>query len=253
MAKIIFLVGGCGLIGRVFAERLVLDANKVVIADISAESGKVFVNSLNEKMKDSAFFTLIDITDKGSIKKALESSLEHFGHIDTVVNNAYPRNKNYGRSFFDVDYVDFAQNISMNLGGLFLTSQVFANYFLEQKKGNIINVASIYGVIAPRFEIYNDTKMTMPVEYAAIKSAVIHLTSYMAKYFKGTGTRVNCLSPGGVFDNQDEKFVKSYNQYCMSQGMLFPGDLYGSLRFLISDDSSFVNGQNIIVDDGFTL
>ena len=159
-----------------------------------------------------------------------------------MVNAAYPRNKNYGRHFFDVEYEDFCENVSVHLGGYFLTSQQFAKYFAETGCGNIINISSVYGVIAPKFEIYKDTPMTMPVEYAAIKSALIHLTKYMAKYLKDKNVRVNCISPGGILD-----------KHCLSKGMLDPEDIMGALVFLLSDASKFINGQNIIVDDGFTL
>lgn len=95
--------------------------------------------------------------------------------------------------------------------------------------------------------------MSVPVEYAAIKSGLIHLTKYMAKYFKGLNIRVNTLSPGGIFDNQPQSFLDAYKDRCLTKGMLDKSDLRGSLLYLLSDMSKYVNGQNIIVDDGFTL
>jgi NAD(P)-dependent dehydrogenase (short-subunit alcohol dehydrogenase family) len=108
-------------------------------------------------------------------------------------------------------------------------------------------------VIAPKFEIYDNTEMTMPVEYAAIKSGMLHLTKYMAKYFKGRNIRVNAISPGGILDSQPEEFLKKYNQECLTKGMLNGCDLNGTLVFLLSDMSMYINGQNIVVDDGFSL
>ena len=96
------------------------------------------------------------------------------------MNSAYPRNANYGRKFEDVTYEDFCENIDMGIGGCFLLSQQLVHIFKKQRYGNIINIASIYGVIPPRFEIYEGTEMTMPIEYAAIKAAIIHLTKYFA-------------------------------------------------------------------------
>jgi short-chain dehydrogenase/reductase SDR len=176
-----------------------------------------------------------------------------YKRIDALVNNAYPRNKHYGRHFFDVEYGDFIENLGLNLGGYFLASQQFAGYFKKQGYGNIINICSIYGVVAPRFEIYKDTHMTTPVEYAAIKSGLIHLTKYIAKYFQGMNIRVNALSPGGIFDNQPESFLEKYKEKCLNKGMLDNSDLKGTLVYLLSDMSKYVNGQNIIVDDGFSL
>ena len=107
--------------------------------------------------------------------------------------------------------------------------------------------------MAPRFEIYGETAMTMPIEYAAIKSGLIHLTKYMAKYFKGDNIRVNTLSPGGILDEQPEEFIKAYNEQCLTKGMLAPKDIEGALLFLLSENSRYINGQNLIVDDGFSL
>jgi NAD(P)-dependent dehydrogenase (short-subunit alcohol dehydrogenase family) len=178
---------------------------------------------------------------------------DRYGRIDSLVNNAYPRNTNYGRHFFEVDYTDFCVNLNHNLGGYFLTSQQLSLFFQKQGHGNIVNIASIYGVVAPKFEVYENTLMTMPVEYAAIKSSIIHLTKYMAKYFKGMNIRVNTLSPGGIFDNQPGSFIDAYRKQCINKGMLGKSDICGTLVYLLSDMSACVNGQNIIVDDGFSL
>jgi NAD(P)-dependent dehydrogenase (short-subunit alcohol dehydrogenase family) len=143
--------------------------------------------------------------------------------------------------------------LGLNLGGYFTASQQFSQYFKKQGYGNIINISSIYGVIAPKFEVYDNTPMTMPVEYAAIKSGLIHLTKYMAKYFKGMNIKVNALSPGGIFDSQPEAFLEKYKEKCLNKGMLDKSDLKGTLVYLLSDMSRYVNGQNIVVDDGFSL
>ena len=195
----------------------------------------------------------IDITDTNSIQKLITSISEKFGKIDALINSAYPQNKNYGKHFFEVTYDDFCENVGLNLGGYFLTSQQFAKFFCEQGYGNIINLASIYGVVAPRFQIYNNTSMTTPVEYAAIKSGLIHLTKYMAKYFKGKNIRVNTISLGGIEDKQPESFLRAYKEFCLNKGMLNAKDIAGTVLYLLSDLSEFVNGQNIVVDDGFTL
>ena len=142
---------------------------------------------------------------------------------------------------------------SPHVGGYFLVAQKFAECFKQQGHGNIVNMSSIYGVIAPRFQVYDGTTMTMPVEYAAIKASVVHLTHYFAQYFKGTGIRVNALSPGGILDAQPEPFLQRYRALCADKGMLDKSDLAGALVFLLSDLSRYMNGQNLVVDDGFSL
>ncbi len=256
--KVIVITGACGLLGRHFATKIVEQGAIAIIADVNETSGLALVAQINMVDTDKSEFVYFDICSKSSINQALAIIDKKYGKIDALINNAYPRNENYGRKFFDVEYEDFCQNLNMNLGGYFLTSQQVAQYFVKQGHGNIINISSIYGVIAPKFELYDfelndNTEMTMPVEYAVIKSALIHLTKYMAKQLKGNNIRVNSLSPGGIFDSQPEKFLANYQDQCLSKGMLNPDDISGSLLYLLSDASMYVNGQNIIVDDGFTL
>jgi NAD(P)-dependent dehydrogenase (short-subunit alcohol dehydrogenase family) len=252
--KVIVVTGGAGLIGKEFVKTIIENNGKVIIADINTEVGVSVKNSLSKELRTSNIdFVNLDITKKNSINECIEYLNNKYKKVDALVNNAYPRNKNYARHFFDVEYDDFVENLGLNLGGYFTTSQQFAKYFKKQGYGNIINISSVYGVVAPKFDVYENTSMTMPVEYAAIKSGLIHLTKYMAKYFKGSNIRVNALSPGGIYDAQPEEFLKRYKELCLNKGMLDKSDLKGSLVYLLSDMSQYVNGQNIIVDDGFTL
>lgn len=248
--KIVVVTGGAGLLGKTFCQEIANNGGVAVVAEYDIAIAQKLCTSLQN---DNIVPAQINITDKDSIIALINNISQKYGKIDALVNSAYPRNKNYGKHFFEVTYDDFCENIGMNLGGYFLTSQFFAKYFYEQGYGNIINLASIYGVIAPRFEIYDNTPMTMPVEYAAIKSGLIHLSKYMAKYFKGKNIRVNTISLGGIEDKQPEAFLKAYKEFCLNKGMLNAKDIAGTVLYLLSDLSEFVNGQNIVVDDGFTL
>jgi NAD(P)-dependent dehydrogenase (short-subunit alcohol dehydrogenase family) len=252
--NVVVITGGAGHVGSHFV-KAVLEQGAIAII---AETDLIKANTLRERLI-SEFSTEqvavhdLDITSKHSILSVIESLHLRYGRIDAVINNAYPRNKNYGRHFFEVEYEDFCENLGLNLGGYFLIAQKFASYFEKQGYGNIVNISSIYGVVPPRFEIYQDTQMTMPVEYAVMKSGLIHLTKYMAKYFKGKNIRVNTLSFGGILDQQPEVFLKEYKKQCLSKGMLDPEDLKDSLVYLLSQQSRYVNGHNLIVDDGFVL
>lgn len=248
--KVVIVTGGAGLLGRTFCQAIADNGGIAVVAEYDIAIAEKLCTSLENT---SIVPAKVNITDKNSIKALITTISEKYGKIDALVNSAYPRNKNYGKHFFEVAYSDFCENVGMNLGGYFLTSQQFATYFEKQGYGNIINLASIYGVIAPRFEIYDNTQMTTPVEYAAIKSGLIHLTKYMAKYFKGKNIRVNTISLGGIEDKQPEPFLKAYKEFCLNKGMLNAKDISGTVLYLLSDLSEFVNGQNIVVDDGFTL
>ena len=252
--KVVVVTGGAGLIGRAFVRAIVDEGGIAIVAERDTDAGQRVVDAIGrDGPPDRAELLNLDITSKDSVTSAISHLHEKHGRIDALVNNAFPRNANYGRPFEAVTYEDFCENVATHLGGYFLTAQQFAAYFKTQGHGTIINIGSIYGVVPPRFGIYADTPMTMPVEYAAIKSGIIHLTKYMAQYLKGTNIRVNCISPGGVFDGQPAAFVGRYNSYGASKGMLHPTDLQGALLFLLSSMATFVNGQNIVVDDGWSL
>jgi short-subunit dehydrogenase len=251
--KVVVVTGGAGLLGRQFCMSIAANGGIAVIADRDAESAESAANDILNKYPGCAVPELLDITDKNSILQLIDRLKAKFGRIDAVVNSAYPRNSNYGRKLEEVTYEDFYENVGLHLGGYFLVAQQFGLLFKEQGGGNIINMASIYGVMAPRFEIYKDTSMTMPIEYAAIKSGVIQLSKYFAKYFLASGVRVNTLSPGGILDKQPASFLKAYSANCGLNGMLSSEDVIGSLVFLLSDSSKHITGQNLIVDDGFSL
>jgi len=252
--KIIVITGGAGLLGRHFTQAIASSGGTAVIAEIEQPAGDCLVKELNEQdLAGNAVCIPLDITDVQSVTRSIDYLADKFGKIDALVNNAYPRNANYGRSLFEVEHADFCENISMHLGGYFLMAQQYSRFMQDQGFGSIINMASIYGVVAPRFAIYDNTSMTMPVEYAVIKSGVIHLTKYLAAYLKGSGVRVNAISPGGIMDAQPQKFLDAYRQQCASKGMLNPEDIVDTLLYLLSDGAAAVNGQNIVVDDGFSV
>lgn len=254
--KVVIVIGAAGLLGRAFAKAIVREGGVCVLADIDlirlqdVESGLLAVFS---DASEKIMMQHVDIVSKTSLIHLIETATARFGRIDAVVNNAYPRNSNYGRKLEDVEYTDFCENINLHLGGYFLSTQQFALYFKRQGFGHVINISSIYGSIAPNFEIYNNTSMTMPVEYAAIKSAIQHLSIYFMRYYKGSDIRFNCLVPGGIVDDQPRRFIEAYNSFCQTKGMLAPDDLTGTLVFLLSDLSRYVNGQNLVVDDGYSV
>ncbi len=251
--KIIVITGGAGLLGRSFCNMVAENGGNVVVADVDVDKAINVAAEINLKFAGVAQALSMNITDKDSVCAVITKLCEQYGHIDAVVNNAYPRNSNYGRSLENVTYEDFCENSGLHLGGYFLVAQQFSRFFCKQGYGNIINMASIYGVMTPRFDVYSGTTMTMPVEYAAIKSAVVQLTRYFAQFYKTKGVRVNCISPGGIFDNQPKPFINAYKAYAANKGMLSPDDICGTLLFLLSDLSKYITGQNIVVDDGFSL
>lgn len=252
-SKVIVVTGGAGTLGRIFARAIAANGATAIVADVDREAAANATRDVLADYPGRAEPALLDITHRESITNLIRSVQDQHGRLDAVVNNAYPRNRNYGRKLEEVTYEDFCENSNAHLGGYFLVMQQFALHFRVQGGGNIINMSSIYGIMAPRFEVYADTAMTMPVEYAAIKSAIVHLTRYFAQYFKQDGLRVNCISPGGIRNAQPESFLQKYDAHCGHKGMLDAQDITGTLLFLLADASKHVTGQNIVVDDGFSL
>ena len=250
--KVIVVTGGSGLLGQRFCEAIARHGGIPLVADINLEQARRVAERISQNGVTAKAF-IVDITNPASVENLIHEGTKACGRIDAVINNAYPRNANYGRPLEEVAYADFCENISAHLGGYFLVAQRFAIYFARNSGGNIINMGSIYGSIAPRFELYADTPMTMPVEYAAIKAGIAHLTRYFAQHYKKDGIRVNTLSPGGILDRQPGSFVHKYNAHCGKKGMLEGEDIVGSMIYLLSDFSLFITGQEIIVDDGFSL
>lgn len=249
--KAITVIGACGLLGRSITRRLLATGHRVAALDIDEAS----LSQLAADTDQERFLGLkVDASDKVSIQQALAAADARFGPLDGAVNCTYPRGRNYGRHLFEIEHEDFTNNVSLHLGAYFLFMQQCALH--AKTSGNpfaLVNLSSVYGCIAPRFEIYEGTSMTMPAEYAAIKAGLQHMSRYVAAYMKGTQFRVNCVAPGGILDKQPENFLSKYRQHCTAKGMLDADDVVGAVTFLLSDESRYINGQVITVDDGFTL
>ncbi|WP_413613339.1 SDR family oxidoreductase [Bdellovibrio sp. HCB-110] len=233
---------GHGLIGSKIREVFEKNKYKVLILDIAKPSGDIDFIEMNIGSEDSVRSAIVQIKERGL-------------KIGSVINTSYPRTPSYGRKLEDVTLESFNENVSTHLGGYFNVMKHFGEYLKEVGGGAMISFSSVYGVIAPRFDIYENMKFSMPIEYAAVKSALVHLNRYFAKYYRGSDVRFNSISPGGVFGGHDPSFVSSYGKYSLSSrgGMLLPEDLCSAVMFLCDEASKYVNGQNIVVDDGWTL
>jgi len=251
VGKTILVTGAAGLLGKAVVKYLFEQGAFVIATDLDKDQ---LAESLASNKIDITHERLqletLDLLDEDQVKGFFQS----LNVIDGAVNCCYPRNANYGKHFFEVTMNSFNQNVSMSLGSAFLLTQQCAAFFMRTKAPiSLVNVASIYGVVAPDFSIYQDTPMTMPVEYAAIKSALIHLNKYAVNYIGDSAFRVNSVSPGGLLDGQPESFLAAYKNKALGQGMLSSDDITGTIGYLLSQESKFLNGQNLVVDDGFSL
>jgi len=239
--KVIIVTGGNGLIGKALISYL-------------TDSGAIIVNAdIAEQNESNANFIRCDVTDRQSVDDMLGKVVQEFGRLDGLVNNAYPRTNDWGNSFEAVSLDSWNTNVDMQLGSCFYICQQALRYMKEQEYGSIVNIASIYGVVGNDFSIYKDTGgMTSPAAYAAIKGGVINFTRYLASYFGKYNIRVNCVSPGGVFNHQHPNFVRNFEAKVPLGRMAKPEDIAPSIAFLLSDEANYITGQNLIVDGGWT-
>jgi NAD(P)-dependent dehydrogenase (short-subunit alcohol dehydrogenase family) len=244
--KTAVVTGGAGLIGREIVAALCEFGATVHIADTSRDRAVELME------RTGAGYLDLDITSEESIKAALAELSKNAGRLDILVNCAYPRTGDWGTKLEDVPFDSWKTNLDNHLGGYFLCCRQAAEKMKRQGGGSIINFASIYGVVAPDFSIYEGTDMTMPVAYSAIKGGIITLTKYLASYYGGDNVRVNAISPGGIFSDQTESFVERYSQKTPLGRMGAPEEIAGAVVFLASNASSYVTGHNLLVDGGWT-
>jgi len=247
---VVLITGAAGRIGSAIAHGVISQGGKVIFVDVNEAGLEKITASLHEE----SFFTIVaDASIPDETDRCIAAGMEKFGHIDAAIHSAYPRSAGWGTRFENIQQKHLNEDLSGHLGGAILFSQRVLEFFNKQRHGNLIHVSSIMGVVTPKFENYAGTKMTSPIEYTAIKAALIAMTKYLAKYYKGKNIRVNCISPGGILDQQPESFLEKYRSCCNDKGMLDAEDLVGTALYLLSDQSRYVTGQNIIVDDGWSL
>jgi NAD(P)-dependent dehydrogenase (short-subunit alcohol dehydrogenase family) len=247
---VVAISGGAGRLGAAFSRAVVENGGRVIIGDVLQDRGQELAEELGVAR---ALYYQGNLTDPDVIDGIIRAGLATFGSLDAAVHSAYPVSKQWGTRFEDLQADGLEKDLFNQLGGAILFSQRMIRHFRQQGHGNLIHISSIQGVAAPKFHHYKGTKMVSPIEYSAIKAGVIAMTRYLAKYCKGENIRVNCISPGGILANQPESFLAQYKGDCSSKGMLDPEDVTGTLLFMLSEQSKYITGQNILVDDGWSV
>lgn len=243
--KVVVITGGHGLLGS----QMIMACRRQGATIINFDLDK---KKLSESLPEGVYFYCCDISQEDSVSQAVQAVIRDLGRIDVLVNNAYPRNKEWGRVFEEITLRSWCENVDSHLGGYFNVSRQVIREMVKRKSGSVINICSIYGMVGPDFSVYEGTGMTMPAEYAAIKGGLINFTRYLATYFGKHNIRVNAISPGGISNKQDPRFVERYVQKVPLGRMATSEDISGALIFLASDASQYVTGQNIAVDGGWT-
>ena len=238
--KVIIVAGGEGLLGREMVKAIEAKGGVAISADVSHQT---------DWGKNKVYF---DITDEQCIKDAYDGIVKHYGRIDGLVNNAYPRTADWGAKFEDIDFESWSKNVAFQLNSVFSCIRLAIPY-LTESKGAVVNMGSIYGVLGNDFTVYENTPLGTAAPYSAIKGGVINFTRYLASYYGPKGIRFNVVSPGGIFDKQHPTFVKQYEKKVPLKRMGRPDDISPVVAFLLSEESKYITGQNLIVDGGWTI
>ncbi len=250
MKKTVAISGGLGKIGLSIALNLSKKKFNVIIGDINDKKYQKIKRKLD--LANIKFFRGNLCLEK-DINKFISFGAKHFKKIDYTIHCCYPKPKRWNAKIDKLDQDDLNKNISNHLGGSIIYSLKFIKHFLKNGGGKIIHFSSIQGISAPKFDHYVNLNMNSPIAYSAIKSGIISITRYLAKYYGSKNIDVNCISPGGIMDKQDKVFINRYKKSCLTKGLLDFKDIQPLVIFLLSDGSKFMNGQNFIIDDGWSL
>lgn len=252
--KTVILTGAAGLLGQHYAEGLCQANANVVLVDIQYNKIKEMKNILSKKYQVEILPIKADITNIQSMRNVVRKTLSKFNSIDILINNAiFPEGKKERSIKFEKFPLSLLDKIiSINVNGTVLCCQQIGQVMKKQKKGVIINISSIYGLVAADQRIYEKSGLNSTVAYAISKSAILNLTRYLASYWNNTGIRVNSITLGGVESGQDPKFVRNYSYRTMIGRMALPDEYIGAVLFLASDTSSYMTGSNLVVDGGWT-
>jgi len=248
------VTGAPGQLGQAIAETVAeLGAHVVVVSRTESKCDEL-ASRLSEEYQ-RAISVPADVTDPDEVEALAEAVRSEFGRLDILINNAYAGETT---DFEEMSAQEFNQGVHSALTSVFLTTRETLP-MLREAGGSIINIASIYGVVAPNHGIYGETGLNNPAHYGAAKAGVIQLSRWLATRYAPDGIRTNALTPGGIYNpdlesvqEYENTFVPNYEELTPLGRMGRPQDLKGAIAFLATDASSWVTGQNIVVDGGWT-
>ncbi|WP_220462851.1 SDR family oxidoreductase [Nitrosopumilus sp. b2] len=255
--KTVVLTGSSGRLGTQYADILSAAGANVILADIESKKNKKLENNLKKKYDVSPLAYSVDISQNSEVEIMTDVILEKYKKIDVLINNAFfnPSQSKFSSSAFEKFPLElWNQVLSVNLTGPLICSQSIGRIMEKQKKGVIVNISSIYGLVGADQRIYGKSNLNSPVSYAATKGGIVSLTRYLAAYWHGKNIRVNTLSLGGVLDKTYMKndFIKKYSEKTILGRMANKDEYKGALLFLASDASSYMTGANLVIDGGWT-
>jgi NAD(P)-dependent dehydrogenase (short-subunit alcohol dehydrogenase family) len=256
--RVAIITGCAGLLGRQHAFAIAEKKGIVVAIDVNIERLRDLKNDFNKKNFEISIFKS-DITNEISVNKIKNKIKKKYGRIDILINNAQSdyvpikKFKVLENSVENYSLIKWEKEINVGLKGAFICSKIFGKEMAVKKSGVIINVASDLSVIAPDQRLYDHMNAKKPVTYSVIKHGLIGLTKYLASYWSDRNIRVNAISPGGIYNNQNKVFVKKIKKLIPLNRMAYVEEYKGAIQFLCSDASSYMTGHNLVIDGGRTI
>jgi len=260
--KTAIVTGGLGILGRRFCQGLAEFGANVAVVDLDLGNASDYARELEKIYGVGAVGVDCDVSDQLSVNTMLSKVLERFNQVHILLNNAASKATDldaFFAPFEEYSLDEWRKIMSVNIDGMFLVAQAVGGQMIEQKSGgSIIQTSSIYGILASDKRIYEGSlylgrQIGNPAVYSASKAAVVGLTQYLAAYWADKGIRVNTLSPGGVESGQNETFKDRYSARVPLGRMAQGEEMVGAVIYLASDASSYVTGQNIMIDGGLSV
>ena len=265
--KVAVVTGAGGYLGLQHADVLAEAGADVVVADLSLQAAQEAAQEIANRKATKALPVEVDVSNRHSVDQMMQDVLNAFGQVDILINNAAltvrggsTQKSDYFAPFEVYDQDLWQKALDVNLTGTYLCSQAVGKQMVEQERGVIVNICSIYGVVGPDQRIYADSQsphdpaatFNTPASYSATKGGILALTRYLATYWAEKNIRVNALTPGGIFEAHDEAFTRAYAYRTPMGRMGNKDELRGAILYLASDASSYMTGSNLVVDGGWT-
>lgn len=254
-AKTILLTGGGGFLGTAMTKRLTRDGHRVAVVD--RDLGTAQASAQGADPAGQALAYACDVSDRDALVALKARAEADLGPVEVLICGAATKSDNFFEPFETFPLEDWDYVMRVNLTGPALCAQVFGGAMAARGAGCIINILSIYGIAAPDQRIYDGAlyegrAINTPAIYSASKAGLWGLTKYLASYWGKQGVRVNAVTPGGIFSGQNDRFVSNYSARTMMDRMGEPHEIADAVAFLASDGSTYVTGQNLVVDGGLT-
>jgi len=255
------VTGALGILGRRFCAALSQQGARVAVIDLDEDKSKEFAGELARRYGTRTIGVGCDVSSPASVVAMTARVASELGGVDVLLNNAATKGADLAAFFAPFEHYSletWREVMAVNLEGMFLVAQAVGRHMIERGQGgSIIQTASIYGVVAPDNRIYEgsrylDREINTPAVYAASKAAVLGLTRYLAAYWAMQHIRVNSITPGGVQSGQNDEFERRYSARVPLGRMAHADEVSGAVLYLASDASSYVTGQNLVVDGGLT-